>query len=232
MFLKYKNFLSENIINQDDYVNLICYGNPTKENVESANKESHIKNWFISNGFVEEIVKTAPANDSEITRKDLEILLKKMDSVISEDLVFGRFVDENLAQAFIDFLDANGFKETMGEFFSIDSQVEPLLFYLKDIINRPRPNQLGHYYKMKLYPLIHTDACSASYPSGHALTGFVMGEYYARKYPNIANAMRSFGEKIADSREKMGLHYPSDTELSRKIAKIIWDNNLLMIKYK
>jgi acid phosphatase (class A) len=68
---------------------------------------------------------------------------------------------------------------------------------------------------------------SASYPSGHALTGFMISEYYANKYPKIAERLREHGEKIAYSRELTGIHYPSDTEISREICKIVMENKLI-----
>ena len=68
---------------------------------------------------------------------------------------------------------------------------------------------------------------SAAYPSGHALTAFVTSEYYAKKYPEIAKQLRDHGQRIAESRELTGIHYPSDTEISREICKIIMENDLI-----
>ena len=226
---KYSEFLNENRVLLKDEIDGIRYGNPTKELVEIENTPSSIKDWFIQAGLVDEIVKNAPLNSSETTKKDLEVILDKMTKVSPEDMTFSRYVEKELPQAFIDFLSANGIEETMDEYFMIDTQSEPLVFYLKNLINRARPNQLAYAMNIPLYPLIHTDACSASYPGGHALTGFVMSEYFARKYPNLRKELIEFGNKIADSREKMGIHYPSDTEVSRMISKVIWENNLLKI---
>jgi acid phosphatase (class A) len=75
---------------------------------------------------------------------------------------------------------------------------------------------------------MRTDAMTAAYPSGHALAGFVMAEYYARKFPDVANEARELGEKIARSREVVGIHFPSDTQISREISNIIWENNLIL----
>jgi acid phosphatase (class A) len=223
---KYAEFL-----NEQEVVNFaidgIRYGHPTRELHDIENKESAVRNWFVENGVFDQIVKESPLNSSETTKKDLEVLLDKTSKVTPEDLAFARFVDPNLPQAFIDFLESKGYAETMGEYFSIDTQVEPLCFHLKDVINRPRPYQLAYAYGIPLYPVIHTDANSAAYPSGHALTAFVMSEYYARKYPEIGKEIREFGNKVADSREKMGIHFPSDTEVSRMISNVIWENQLL-----
>jgi membrane-associated phospholipid phosphatase len=68
---------------------------------------------------------------------------------------------------------------------------------------------------------------SSSYPGGHALTGFAMAEYYSRKYPEARLELEELGERIADSRESVGLHYPSDTGIAREICDIIFKNNLI-----
>jgi hypothetical protein len=68
---------------------------------------------------------------------------------------------------------------------------------------------------------------SAAYPSGHALAGLVMSKYYSEKYPQAADKLKALGEKIANSREITGIHYPSDTQISREISDIIIKNNLL-----
>jgi acid phosphatase (class A) len=171
----------------------------------------------------------APSNDSEITKADLQTLVEKTSKATAEEIQFARYVEsiDNLAQSFIDILKENGIEITMGDFFRIDSQVECILHFLKDTINRPRPYQLAKYYDLPIFPLIRTDAMSASYPSGHALTGFMMSEYYANKYTAISTKLREHGAKIANSRELTGIHYPSDTIISQEICKLIISNNLI-----
>lgn len=218
------------VLDENININQVNYGNPPKEYMEiMQNPDDHIKNWFIEQGLAEKIKSEAPKNDSETTKADLEALTVLTGDATAEDLTFARHIDDvsNLAQAFIDILKEYGHEESMGDFFEIDSQTEGLLHFLKDVINRPRPYQLAKYYNYPIYPLIRTDAMSAAYPSGHALTGFVMSEYYARKYPEAAARVRDLGERIARSREVTGIHFPSDTVVSREISKIIFDNDLI-----
>jgi hypothetical protein len=211
-------------------INLVNYGHAPLEYFELMQKPyDHVKNWFLEQGLCDKMKDEAPKNDSEVTKKDLDTLMQKMNSATAEDITFARYADkeDNLANLFIDLLKENSIEETMNSFFFIDSQTDGLLFFLKDIINRPRPYQLAKYYNYPLYPLIRTDAMTAAYPSGHALTAFVMSEYYSRKFPSVAVKIKELGEKIANSRELTGIHYPSDTEISREIARIIFANELI-----
>jgi hypothetical protein len=211
-------------------INSVNYGNPPLEYIEIMQKpDDYIKNWFIENGLTEKFKQEAPLNNSEITQSDLQILVDKTTKATAEEITFARFVDDpsNIAQMFIDILKEHDVEITMGDFFRIDSQSEGILHFLKDIINRPRPYQLAKYYNYPIYPLIRTDAMSASYPSGHALLGFMTSEYYTRKYPQVGDKLLELGKKIANSRELTGIHYPSDTQVSREICDIIIKNNLI-----
>jgi hypothetical protein len=218
------------VVDENININAVKYGNQTQELFEIAQKsDDKIKNWFINNGLAQQICDSAPKNDSEITKKDLQTLIDEMNKITPEQITFARYVEEHLEQVFIDFLNANKIEATMDEYFRIDGQTEALLFFLKDAINRPRPNQLAYYYNMPLRPLIHSDANSAAYPSGHALTAYVMSEYYSRKYPELRVKLQELGQRIAKSRELVGLHYPSDQEASKQIAETIWKNNLITL---
>ena len=132
-----------------DDVNKIVYGNPTKDKYEIAYEtESPIKDWFISEGIANDIIANSPLNNSSTTKKDLQSL--SSNKITAEDLSFARYVDDvsNMAQTYIDLLQEKGIEMTMGEFFSIDSQLEPLIFWLKDksltdLDNLPDPEILA-----------------------------------------------------------------------------------------
>ena len=124
---KYKDFLTEaqaGVVNNSVDLNNVNYGNAPLEFVELAQKPNDaIKNWFVDNGIVEKIKQEAPSNNSKTTKDDLEKLLILMQDVPGEEITFARYIDNesNLAQAFIDLLKENGYEETMGGFFSVDS---------------------------------------------------------------------------------------------------------------
>jgi len=209
-------------------LNKVKFGNQTQDLQRLADdKNDPILKFFLENGYADKIIREAPTNSSDITKNDLQTLVSMMNAASPEDITFARQAEEDRAQIFLDFFKSKRIEETMGKYKEIDNQSEPLLFYLKDKINRPRPHQLAYYYEIPLYPLIHTDANSASYPGGHAMSTFLLGEYYSRKYPMYRGELQLLANKIAESRNKMGIHYPSDTEIARKIVQLIWKHNLI-----
>ena len=225
--------LFEAFINEDEnteeLVNLIQFGNPVLEHVELINSDCAVKSWFIDNNMAQIIIDEAPSNSSEITHQDLKELEAKLKSTTPEEIAFARHVDnvENYANMFLDILKEEEPNISMGDFFRVDSQTEPILYYLKDKINRPRPYQLAKALQYNINPIIKTDACSAAYPSGHALSAYFMSQYFANKYPNLRESLLELGERIADSRVNVGIHFPSDSKISKEIAETIIKNNLI-----
>ena len=166
------------------------------------------------------IIDEAPSNSSDITHQDLKELETKLKSTTPEEIAFARHVDkvENFANMFLDILKEEEPNISMGDYFRVDSQTESILYYLKDKINRPRPYQLAKALQYDVNPIIKTDACSAAYPSGHALSAYFMSQYFAIKYPTLREKLLELGEKIADSRVNVGIHFPSDNKISKEIA--------------
>jgi hypothetical protein len=233
-FNSFKNHLYEKteyyINDMSDNLDEIAYGNAPiefKEVIENENDP--IRKWFQKEGLIKKIIEEAPLNSSETTKEDLSILIEKTSKATGDELNFARYADDqnNLPNLFIDLLQSKGYTETMEGYFMVDNQTDTILNFLKDVINRPRPYQLAKAYNLSLYPLIRTNAMTAAYPSGHALTAFVMADHYSKKHPEISEDLQNLGKKIANSREVTGIHYPSDTKISRMIADIISQNNLI-----
>ena len=61
-----------------------------------------------------------------------------------------------------------------------------------------------------------------SYPSGHAVQGYLFGEILSRFNPENATEYRRVGEDIAHSRIVAKAHYPSDKEYGKKISKVLF----------
>lgn len=233
-FNSFKNLLYEKttyyINDMSDNLDEISYGNaPIEFKDVIENENDPIRKWFQKEGLIKKIIEEAPLNSSETTKEDLSILIEKTSKATGDEINFARYADDqnNLPNLFIDLLQSKGYTETMEEYFMVDNQTDTILNFLKDVINRPRPYQLAKAYNLPLYPLIRTNAMTAAYPSGHALTAFVMADHYSKKHPEISEDLQNLGKKIANSREVTGIHYPSDTKISRMIADIISQNNLI-----
>jgi acid phosphatase (class A) len=87
-------------------------------------------------------------------------------------------------------------------------------FYnLKVKINRPRPYMLEPQLKFLERPP------HQSYPSGHSTASYVNAYVLAEIAPEMADEFLKMAAEMAYSREVLGVHYPSDSEMGRILAR-------------
>jgi hypothetical protein len=227
--LKFADFINESIETKS-FIDKIGYGNPTRELMDLELKATKIKDWFVNKGLDIKIIDSCPSNTSETTLRELDELIDRMSRVTKSELEFAEAAEADEVKVWFDFVTELGYQTTMEEIQSVLDQTDPFLFYLKNKINRIRPFQLSYYLGKDLFPLIHSDANSAAYPSGHGLDSYNLGRYFAKKFPERAKEFIDLGNRIALSREYVGVHYPSDNAISKKISDLIWENNLIDIK--
>lgn len=211
-------------------INDIKYGNPTERLAFLSSKNNKLLSWFYQSKNFNKILKLSPSNNSVITKNDISTILDKMSNVSQEDILFAEAAEEDFTELFIVLVRDRGFHIPRKNIDYIINQTDPLLFSLKDKINRPRPAQLAYYMGIELFPLIHSDANSAAFPSGHTLDSKNVCRYLCLKFPSISKELMDLQYKISQSRIYTGLHYPSDEEVSLLISDIIWNNQLLNLK--
>ena len=85
--------------------------------------------------------------------------------------------------------------------------------------NRPRPQQIAEFYGMDLGGIELDSMKTPSYPSGHAVQGYLAGMFYSKKYPKHAKKFNILGEHVAHSRIVAKAHYPSDKQFGRVLAE-------------
>ena len=86
---------------------------------------------------------------------------------------------------------------------------------------RPRPYQIAKFYNIDLNGVDLDSMKTPSYPSGHAIQGYLIGEYLASIDPTHGDEYKQLGEDIAHSRIVAKAHYPSDKVYGKKVAKFL-----------
>ena len=157
-----------------------------------------------------------PENDSSLTLKEIKYLAEiKPSQEVAEmgDDVLKNFMDliekhdVNVSEEFID---------------RIIKESAKFIMDLKYKFNRPRPFQVAEFYHIDLNGTQLDSMKTPSFPSGHAVQGYLIGEYLA-KFDNVnAYEYRMKGEEIAQSRIIAKAHYPSDKAYGKTIAKALF----------
>ena len=94
----------------------------------------------------------------------------------------------------------------------------------KEKHNRKRPFEIDPSARNVKFKT--TTMETPSYPSGHALAGYVMAHVMADKYPEKRKELFSTADDVAHSRMQMGAHYPSDLKQSKRLSKLIFEKHL------
>ncbi len=89
---------------------------------------------------------------------------------------------------------------------------------LKLIFQRVRPYNTDK----SLHPVCAVTDVPNTYPSGHALTGYLEGLTLAEIVPEKRVEILARADDFAHNRLVCGVHYPSDVEASRKVAYVVF----------
>ena len=73
----------------------------------------------------------------------------------------------------------------------------------------------------KFTPLTSVD--TPAFPSNHAVSGIVIAEILKMYYPQVSKELDEIANRNADSRVELGVHFPSDVEAGRLLAKELMD---------
>ena len=99
----------------------------------------------------------------------------------------------------------------------VKRQIDTITLKLKYEYNRLRPQQIAEMNGEKLTPLTSVD--TPAFPSNHAVSGIVLAEILKMYYPQVSKELNEIANRNADSRVELGVHFPSDVEAGRLLAK-------------
>jgi acid phosphatase (class A) len=99
---------------------------------------------------------------------------------------------------------------------------------LKSTFQRVRPYNTDK----TLHPVCAVTEVPNSYPSGHALTGYLEGLTLAELVPEKHDEILARADDYARNRMVCGVHYPSDIEASRRVAYVVFGYMLSTPKFQ
>ena len=187
---------------------------------------------FLSKNWNKSIVLPAPpANSSPRTKAEIAYLKtlapkrqEKASEIQAEVLVTNfRFGKHDYATL----TTAPQYRETGKLIVAAYHDLAIATFQLKKQFNRVRPSildrNLGHAISIPTHP---------AYPSGHATAVYSIAYLLQELDPAAANIYHKDAKRISDNREIAGLHYPSDSEAGRLLARQIIDQLLSNSSFK
>ena len=154
-----------------------------------------------------------PSNDSSTTLDEI----KYLSSIIpNKDLVF-KF--DMVKETFKPYAEKLGIYDYIKK---IEHESVKYIMTLKYEYNRPRPYQVAEFYDIDLNGTELNSMKTPSYPSGHAIQGYLIADIMSKHDSSNTEVYQKLGEDIAQSRIIAKAHYPSDKEYGKKVANVLF----------
>jgi acid phosphatase (class A) len=99
---------------------------------------------------------------------------------------------------------------------------------LKDYFRRLRPYQ----FDSTLHPACNTTNLPASYPSGHAIIGYLEGLTLAQIAPEKQKEILERADDYAHNREVCGVHYPTDVASGKEAAYAVFGEMMTSAEFQ
>lgn len=93
---------------------------------------------------------------------------------------------------------------------------------LKNYYDRPRPSVLAKEFDIDLNFVNLSSARTLSFPSGHAVQSNLLAYILSDMFPKHKKDFERMAGDISMSRMMAKVHYPSDIEMGKKIAKDLY----------
>jgi len=169
----------------------------------------------------ERLLPPPPALESKQGQAELTELHLKQSTRTPQQIAFAKLDDETSVFRFADVLGTSFRAETLPEtaklFDRVKSTGKHLIKPVKKEFARLRPFEVDS----SLHPIFPKDPGGASYPSKHALTGYLFGILLAQMVPEQSVALLERARIYANNRIIAGVHYPSDVEAGRICAQAL-----------
>jgi acid phosphatase (class A) len=165
----------------------------------------------------------APPPGPEETREEIDALLRIQRS---------RTEAETAACIGDQVISVYRFADVLGDKFTAENLPKTNALFLRTLATMHVPMEKAQkYWTRKRPPLVDPDIVpvgavpvTASYPSGHATAGNLMGIILADMVPERAAELHARGVLFGYRRVQAGVHYPSDIEAGRLSAAAIAQN--------
>ena len=154
-----------------------------------------------------------PSNDSSTTLDEIKYLSSikpNKDKVLKFDKVKETFKPYAEELGIYDYIK------------KIEHESVKFIMKLKYEYNRPRPYQVAEFYNINLNGTETDSMKTPSFPSGHAIQGYLIADILSKHNPSNTKLYQQVGEDIAHSRIIGKAHYPSDKKYGKKVAKALF----------
>lgn len=148
--------------------------------------------------------------------EEIQRILLLQECLNESDKSFIKEADQNLPGVFYQWLTLRGLKPSMKNIksFGLNEDQKEMITKIKEGVKRSRP-----FIKENQITNLCDDDSGYSYPSKTTAECYVMAERLSECYPELREGLYALANRVATSRIQGGVHFPSDVEAGKSIAK-------------
>lgn len=220
-------------MNPQEFLDDIKYGNASQESMYWT-----AANTYLDTHFTQLTTFSHPANSSTRTSDELTVICNYISQVAKNPDLLSRCleIDRKGFRFYKELIEQSEMITEKEDFAKMIDEIitdaSPLIHKLKHFFSRPRPSQIGYYYKYMLFPYRSVSSDCGSFPSASVYFARIFTEVIGNRKPELYASMRQLHKEVCDSRLALGLNYPSDIEAANYAADLVISTPEFKVKYK
>tara|TARA_B100001093_G_C26647318_1_gene935897 strand:- start:270 stop:1037 length:768 start_codon:yes stop_codon:yes gene_type:complete len=176
-----------------------------------------LRPYFSDSKKDEKILIDNPPSEEERV-KELDIIRNQYENKFNdESLLYS--LDSEICELFDNIIIDSGFDSCINLIDEIKDKISSTIYYHKEHFDCLRPKELAEKYDIVFHSDDLESAKTSAYPSGHATQGYYIAYNLSDTFPSLREEFLNLANMIAQSRLDRGVHFPSDIEGGKALAK-------------
>lgn len=161
--------------------------------------------------------KPTPGFGLTVECNEIEKVINEQKNITEDDRKFIASIKDGPCDEFYKAVIKNGDKIKKSDIDSIwnDPKSKGLIEKIKSTAKKSRP----YWTSESIKPVEGTEVSSYSFPSGYSVMSWLVAKKLTERFPKLKSTLEEIANKVADSRVKAGVHFPSDIKPAKKIAE-------------
>lgn len=202
------------------------YGGLKKKYQDTIREDDVLISTLSKSGVMNNLKKMVPPSDDQ-SINEIHDLLAGMREATQEEIEFAQKSESQEIPMYAEFFNSIGIPTTVEKINEIMDYTNPIMYYFKGYFDRARPQQLADKNGIEFEVLIDHTADHPSYPSGHYYDSLIIEHVFSKIKPSRKRDISEFCRKMGESRNYVGLHYVSDNDFSKILAKEVINTGLI-----
>tara|TARA_Y100000592_G_scaffold69568_1_gene108248 strand:+ start:2453 stop:3223 length:771 start_codon:yes stop_codon:yes gene_type:complete len=183
-----------------------------------------LRPYFEKNNLSKEILISNPPSESYRV-KELSKIKNQYNNKFNDEYLLND-LDVNISEMFDDIITQNRYDSCIDLINDFKNDIVDSILYHKDYFNCLRPKNLAKKYNIDFKSDNLASANTSSYPSGHAAQGYYIAYKLSYEFPELKDEFLNLANMISQSRIDTGVHFPSDIEGGKELAKKLYKRSI------